>query len=156
MHTGCLTLFGGLSRSTIRASARTETVVSMLLAWKLMDCISLFLAYGQNRFVLTFHEVLPFLPSGSRYRVVAIDHDLFSFSDLKFEQWPAVLITNPKDAQYLHPRVEPLGRIRRSTHIRLVVLHHRSPVPSAAHPDAGHLLPVTQLDYSFWIRMQES
>lgn len=28
MHTGCLTLFGGLSRSTIRAAARTETVVS--------------------------------------------------------------------------------------------------------------------------------
>uniref|UniRef100_A0A3Q3WR31 Calcineurin-like phosphoesterase domain-containing protein n=1 Tax=Mola mola TaxID=94237 RepID=A0A3Q3WR31_MOLML len=58
-----------------------------------------------------------------RYRVLAIDHDLFSFSDLRFEQWPAVLITNPKDAQYLHPRVEPLGRIRRSTHIRLLFLH---------------------------------
>lgn len=43
---------------------------------------------------------------------------MLSFSDLKFEQWPAVLITNPKDAQYLHPGVEPLGRIRRSTHIR--------------------------------------
>lgn len=43
---------------------------------------------------------------------------MLSFSDLKFEQWPAVLITNPKDAQYLHPGAEPLGRIRRSTHIR--------------------------------------
>lgn len=58
--------------------------------------------------------------SVSRYRVLAFDHDLLSFSDLKFEQWPAVLITNPKDAQYLHPGVEPLGRIRRSTHIRCV------------------------------------
>ncbi|KAM7403422.1 hypothetical protein PAMA_004060 [Pampus argenteus] len=55
-----------------------------------------------------------------RYRVLAIDHDLLSFSDLTFEQWPAVLITNPKDAQYLHPGVEPLGRIRRSTHIRIL------------------------------------
>eukprot|EP00064_Thunnus_orientalis_P013223 superscaffoldBa00002121_g13260 len=55
-----------------------------------------------------------------RYRVLAFDHDLLSFSDLKFEQWPAVLITNPKDAQYLHPGVEPLGRIRRSTHIRIL------------------------------------
>uniref|UniRef100_A0A3P8SRH0 Transmembrane protein 62 n=1 Tax=Amphiprion percula TaxID=161767 RepID=A0A3P8SRH0_AMPPE len=54
-----------------------------------------------------------------RYRVLAFDHDLLSFSDLKFEQWPAVLITNPKDAQYLHPGREPLGRIRRSTHIIL-------------------------------------
>uniref|UniRef100_A0A8C9ZH52 Transmembrane protein 62 n=1 Tax=Sander lucioperca TaxID=283035 RepID=A0A8C9ZH52_SANLU len=55
-----------------------------------------------------------------RYRVLAFDHDLLSFSDLKFEQWPAVLITNPKDAQYLHPGVEPLARIRRSTHIRIL------------------------------------
>uniref|UniRef100_A0A3B4U5A8 Transmembrane protein 62 n=1 Tax=Seriola dumerili TaxID=41447 RepID=A0A3B4U5A8_SERDU len=55
----------------------------------------------------------------NRYRVLAFDHDLLSFSDLRFEQWPAVLITNPKDAQYLHPGVEPLGRIRRTTHIIL-------------------------------------
>uniref|UniRef100_A0A7N5ZU19 Calcineurin-like phosphoesterase domain-containing protein n=1 Tax=Anabas testudineus TaxID=64144 RepID=A0A7N5ZU19_ANATE len=55
-----------------------------------------------------------------RYRVLAFDHDLLSFSDLRFEQWPAVLITNPKDAQYQHPGVEPLGRIRRSTHIRIL------------------------------------
>lgn len=53
-----------------------------------------------------------------RFRVVAFDHDLLSFSDLQFEQWPAVLVTNPKDAQYVHPGVEPLGRIQMSTHIR--------------------------------------
>lgn len=55
-----------------------------------------------------------------RYRVLALDHDLLSFSDLTFQQWPAVVITNPKDAQYLHPGVEPLGRLRRSTHIRVL------------------------------------
>lgn len=55
-----------------------------------------------------------------RYRVLAFDHDLLSFSDLRFEQWPAVVITNPKEAQYMHPGVEPLGRIRRSTHIRIL------------------------------------
>ncbi|CAL8298865.1 unnamed protein product, partial [Arctogadus glacialis] len=54
-----------------------------------------------------------------RYRVLAFDHDLLSFSDLTFQRWPAVLITNPKEAQYLHPR-EPVGRIRRSTHIRVL------------------------------------
>ncbi|KAJ8340944.1 hypothetical protein SKAU_G00332350 [Synaphobranchus kaupii] len=53
-----------------------------------------------------------------RYRVLAFDHDLLSFSDLSFEKWPAVLVTNPKAALYLHPGVEPLGRIRQSTHIR--------------------------------------
>uniref|UniRef100_A0A8K9UJF0 Transmembrane protein 62 n=1 Tax=Oncorhynchus mykiss TaxID=8022 RepID=A0A8K9UJF0_ONCMY len=55
-----------------------------------------------------------------RYRVLAFDHDLLSFMDLKFQQWPAVLITNPKEAQYLHPGVEPLGRIQSSTHIRIL------------------------------------
>ncbi|KAL7873337.1 hypothetical protein AOLI_G00124080 [Acnodon oligacanthus] len=56
-----------------------------------------------------------------RYRVLAFDHDLLSFSDLTFEDWPVVVITNPKDAQYLHPGVEPLGRIHSSTHIRMLV-----------------------------------
>ncbi|KAF3700979.1 Transmembrane protein 62 [Channa argus] len=55
-----------------------------------------------------------------RYRVLAFDHDMLGFADLKFEQWPAVVITNPKDAQYQHPGMEPLGRIRRSTHIRIL------------------------------------
>ncbi|XP_051941502.1 transmembrane protein 62 isoform X2 [Hippocampus zosterae] len=55
-----------------------------------------------------------------RYRVLAYDHDLLSFSDLRFEKWPAVLITNPKDAQYMHPDLEPLDRMRRSTHIRVL------------------------------------
>ncbi|KAJ7990847.1 hypothetical protein DPEC_G00291160 [Dallia pectoralis] len=55
-----------------------------------------------------------------RYRLLVFDHDLLSFSDLTFQQWPAVLITNPKGAQYLHPGVEPLGRIKGSTHIRIL------------------------------------
>ncbi|XP_061752246.1 transmembrane protein 62-like [Nerophis ophidion] len=55
-----------------------------------------------------------------KYRILAFDHDLLSFSDLRFEQWPVVLITNPKDRQYLHPGLEPVGRIRRSTHIRIL------------------------------------
>uniref|UniRef100_A0A8C1GSF9 Transmembrane protein 62 n=1 Tax=Cyprinus carpio TaxID=7962 RepID=A0A8C1GSF9_CYPCA len=66
-----------------------------------------------------------------RYRILAFDHDLLSFTDVTFEDWPAVLITNPKDAQYLHPGVEPLGRIRSSTHIRLLAFSE-SPI-TAVH-----------------------
>ncbi|KAG2457518.1 TMM62 protein, partial [Polypterus senegalus] len=55
-----------------------------------------------------------------RYRILAFDHDLFSFADLNFEEWPAVLITNPKSALYSNPVVEPLGKIRNSTHIRVL------------------------------------
>lgn len=74
-----------------------------------------------------------------RYRVLALDHDMLSFSDLKFEQWPAVLITNPKDAQYLHPGVEPLGRIQRSTHIRILAFSE-APITAVHISIDGELL----------------
>ncbi|XP_028828267.1 transmembrane protein 62 isoform X2 [Denticeps clupeoides] len=64
-----------------------------------------------------------------RFRVLAFDHDLLSFSDLTFDEWPAVLITNPKEAQYLQPGAEPIRRIRRSTHIRILAF---SAAPVAA------------------------
>ncbi|VDN29656.1 unnamed protein product [Dibothriocephalus latus] len=35
------------------------------------------------------------------------------------EDWPLVLITNPKDAGFLLPNKEPTDLIQRSTHIRL-------------------------------------
>uniref|UniRef100_UPI00398E5110 transmembrane protein 62 n=1 Tax=Pristiophorus japonicus TaxID=55135 RepID=UPI00398E5110 len=56
-----------------------------------------------------------------KYRLVAFDHDLFSFVDLKFDTWPVILITNPKSALYSTPGHEPLGRIKHSTHIRVLV-----------------------------------
>lgn len=60
------------------------------------------------------------------YRVLAIDHDIFSFVDVRLNTWPVVLITNPKDAHYIMPPHEPLGRMMKSTHIRFLVF---SPVP---------------------------
>ncbi|CAB4038654.1 Hypothetical predicted protein, partial [Paramuricea clavata] len=56
-----------------------------------------------------------------RYRILAVDHDLISFSDVTFNKWPVVVITNPKDAHYGIKAHEPLNRIRKSTHIRLLV-----------------------------------
>ncbi|CAI9549796.1 unnamed protein product [Staurois parvus] len=56
-----------------------------------------------------------------RYRIFAFDHDLFSFIDLQHDEWPAILITNPKSALYTNPAVEPLKRIQHSTHIRVLV-----------------------------------
>ncbi|XP_051867299.1 transmembrane protein 62 isoform X1 [Pristis pectinata] len=55
-----------------------------------------------------------------RYRVLVFDHDLFSFVDLKFDKWPVVVITNPKSALYSSPAHEPLGKIKHSTHIRVL------------------------------------
>ncbi|KAK2567595.1 Transmembrane protein 62 [Acropora cervicornis] len=63
------------------------------------------------------------------YRVLAIDHDIFSFVDVRLNTWPIILITNPKDAHYAMPPHEPLGRMRKSTHIRFLAF---SPAPIAS------------------------
>uniref|UniRef100_A0A8C0US45 Transmembrane protein 62 n=1 Tax=Cyanistes caeruleus TaxID=156563 RepID=A0A8C0US45_CYACU len=55
-----------------------------------------------------------------RYRILAFDHDLFSFADLNFEEWPVVLITNPKSFLYSSSAHEPLVKILYSTHIRIL------------------------------------
>lgn len=53
-------------------------------------------------------------------RLAAIDHQLFSFVDVKFNQFPIALMTNPKQPEYLMPKYEPLDRILNSTHIRVI------------------------------------
>ncbi|KAL5103511.1 Transmembrane protein 62 [Taenia crassiceps] len=62
---------------------------------------------------------------GRYFRIVAIDNDLVSFVDVRAhgneaEEWPILLITNPKDAAFLLPNKEPTNRIFRSTHIRIL------------------------------------
>jgi len=59
------------------------------------------------------------------FRVMVIDHDLISFQDINLDQWPVILITNPKDASFLVPTREPFQRISLSTHIRFL-----PPLPS--------------------------
>jgi hypothetical protein len=54
-------------------------------------------------------------------RLAAIDHNLFSFIDFKFNEWPIILITNPQNSLYSMPKLEPLHRIANSTHIRVLV-----------------------------------
>ncbi|OCT68573.1 transmembrane protein 62 [Xenopus laevis] len=64
-----------------------------------------------------------------RYRIFAFDHDLFSFVDLVYNEWPAILITNPKPALYTNPAQEPTQRILHSTHIRILIFS-TSPITS--------------------------
>ncbi|KAL7992396.1 hypothetical protein Chor_016652 [Crotalus horridus] len=71
-------------------------------------------------------SVSPGIRAAMRYRILAFDHDLFSFADLKFEEWPVVLITNPKSYLYSSYAHEPLQRILHSTHIRILAF---SPSP---------------------------
>jgi hypothetical protein len=50
--------------------------------------------------------------------VAAVDYGLFSFVDVKHNDWPVILITNPKSALFSSPAIEPLHLIENSTHIR--------------------------------------
>lgn len=54
------------------------------------------------------------------FRIIAIDHDLISFTDEVQNNWPYILITNPKDARYLSSN-EPYERMELSTHIHLLI-----------------------------------
>lgn len=61
--------------------------------------------------------------------MAAIDHGLFSFTDVVHGKWPIVLITNPKHALYTMALREPLLYIKQSTHIRLLAFS-LSPIQS--------------------------
>lgn len=54
------------------------------------------------------------------YRIAAVDHGLFSFVDVKHNDWPIVLVTNPKHSLFKSIR-EPLSAMLTSTHVRLLV-----------------------------------
>ncbi|XP_021259116.1 transmembrane protein 62 isoform X5 [Numida meleagris] len=74
-----------------------------------------------------------------RYRILAFDHDLFSFIDLTFEEWPAVLITNPKSFLYSSSFHEPLVKILYSTHIRILAFSPAAITSVKVDIDGVHL-----------------
>lgn len=65
-------------------------------------------------------EVLDY-KSHHMYRVLAYDHDILSFIDIEINKYPVILITNPKNCRFLS-ELEPLHRMTRSTHIRIMIL----------------------------------
>ena len=71
------------------------------------------------------------------FRIAAVDHGLFSFNDVKFPTWPLILITNPKDAKFAMPKLEPIDLIAKSTHIRALVFSTSSIVHVEASIDGG-------------------
>ncbi|XP_023613309.1 transmembrane protein 62 isoform X4 [Myotis lucifugus] len=79
-----------------------------------------------------------------RYRIFAFDHDLFSFSDLIFGEWPVILITNPKSLLY-SSKHEPLERLLHSTHIRVLAFSSSSITSVTVKIDGVHLGEATHL-----------
>ncbi|NXW62996.1 TMM62 protein, partial [Eurystomus gularis] len=74
-----------------------------------------------------------------KYRILAFDHDLFSFADLNFEEWPVVLITNPKSFLYSSSAHEPLVKILYSTHIRILAFSPSAITSVEVYIDGVHL-----------------
>uniref|UniRef100_U3JSN0 Transmembrane protein 62 n=1 Tax=Ficedula albicollis TaxID=59894 RepID=U3JSN0_FICAL len=74
-----------------------------------------------------------------RYRILAFDHDLLSFADINFEEWPVVLITNPKSFLYSSSTHEPLVKILYSTHIRILAFSPSVIVSVKVYIDGVHL-----------------
>ncbi|KAA3678034.1 uncharacterized protein DEA37_0001086 [Paragonimus westermani] len=79
------------------------------------------------------------------YRIVAVDHDLVSFVDIQMPRenteshWPVVLVTNPKNANFLLPHKEPVNRIVSSTHIRILAWSDQPIVQVAVFIDSQYL-----------------
>jgi hypothetical protein len=55
-----------------------------------------------------------------RFRLLAIDHGLFSFVDVPHGEWPVVLPTNPKHALFMVPGKESPVSLQNSSHIRVL------------------------------------
>ena len=55
------------------------------------------------------------------FRVAAVDHGFLSFTDVKYNTWPIILITNPKNALFSMIDREPLHLLRKSSHIRVLI-----------------------------------
>lgn len=61
-----------------------------------------------------------------RIRLSAIDHQLFSLADFEFRQLPIALLTNPKSAEHMMPKYEPVERILKSTHLRVIAFSNET------------------------------
>ena len=71
---------------------------------------------------------------------MAYDHDLLSFTDVSLNDWPVILVTNPKDAHFIVPSREPTGRMRHSSHVRFLAFSP-SPISSVGVWVDGMPLP---------------
>ncbi|XP_064489552.1 transmembrane protein 62-like [Ornithodoros turicata] len=86
------------------------------------------------------------------YRVAAIDHGLFSFIDVRHNDWPVILITNPKNALLTMPGAEPVFRIRSSSHVRVLVYSPKAVVGVTYSIDGGDWITLRRVDNSsLWV-----
>lgn len=84
-------------------------------------------------------------------RLGAIDNQLFSIVDFKYKQFPIALMTNPKGAEYVMPKYEPVGRIANSTHIRILAFSNVTISKVEVSIDDGIASELTQKDGPLYV-----
>jgi len=85
---------------------------------------------------------------GRYYRLLAIDHGVLTFSDLRHGSWPVIHVSWPPDPTHTAKDREPLHRVLTSTHIRLLIF---SPTPITSCQlslDGNQPVPCTSIDDS--------
>lgn len=88
-----------------------------------------------------------------RVRLAAIDHQLFSFVDVGFREFPIALMTNPKRTDYSMPKYEPVDRIMNSTHIRVLAFSNSTVTKVEVRIDdiSRLVLSKTSKDGPLWV-----
>ncbi|KAF6777214.1 Transmembrane protein 62 [Paragonimus kellicotti] len=141
--------FGHYPTSTIVPSSLIRSLISSGGFAYLCGHLHTWLGWAPEMYALQPHGFME-LELGDwrdnrRYRILAVDHDLVSFVDVQFHatntstEWPVVLITNPKHANFLLPHKEPVNRIAHSTHIRILAWSKWPVVQVSVSVDDIHL-----------------
>ncbi|KAJ3129919.1 Transmembrane protein 62 [Nowakowskiella sp. JEL0407] len=124
------TLFGKSSSGKSFSDLRKEISVYLCghfhkLYWGIGEAL-----YGNHKDYLELE--LADLKDHATFRIVAIDNDIISFRDLPLHvlnnpnknvtaRPPIVLLTNPKNSKFIIPSKEDTSKIRRSSHIRMLI-----------------------------------
>ncbi|KAK3863323.1 hypothetical protein Pcinc_030893 [Petrolisthes cinctipes] len=86
------------------------------------------------------------------FRVAAIDHGLFSFTDVQHNTWPVILVTNPKHALFTMQHREPLHLTSHSTHIRVLLWSLSAITKARVRLDnSPNWLPLTHIEGPLYV-----
>ncbi|XP_065078386.1 transmembrane protein 62-like isoform X2 [Ochlerotatus camptorhynchus] len=85
------------------------------------------------------------------YRLAAFDHGQFSFTDLQHNQWPVVLITNPKNVLFNIPGKEDPRIQFESSHIRMLVFSPAKITECQVKVDQGEWIDCTKVSRELFV-----
>lgn len=142
-------IFGHYPTSVVKQSDYLRSLIShglVYLSGHLHD-----LAFFKMHNMYSFHNgkdlelELVDWKNNRKFRVMAVDQGTFSFTDVKFGEWPVVLPTYPKDARFMMPDKEVYGDYIRNT-IRVLVFSDAPVTRVTIAVDDGESVEASQAD----------